>query len=121
MTGVQTCALPICDDFELRARFLREARSLAQIASPHVVRIVDFQANPGEVAFLAMEYLQGQNAGELLRLRGPFSAREVLPLAKQMFAGLSAMHALGLVHRTNEPECRKGKGCSCRAGRCIVQ
>lgn len=92
------------DDPELRARFLREARALAQVASPHVVRIVDFQANPGEVAFLAMEYLQGQNAGELLRLRGPFSAREVLPLAKQMFAGLAAMHALGLVHRDIKPQ-----------------
>lgn len=91
-------------DPELRARFLREARTLAQVASPHVVRIVDFQANPGEVAFLAMEYLQGQNAGELLRLRGPFSAREVLPLAKQMFAGLAAVHTLGLVHRDIKPQ-----------------
>lgn len=91
-------------DPELRARFLREARTLAQVASPHVVRIVDFQANPGEVAFLAMEYLQGQNAGELLRLRGPFSAREVLPLAKQMFAGLAAVHMLGLVHRDIKPQ-----------------
>jgi serine/threonine protein kinase len=92
------------DDPETRARFLREARILAQVTSPHVVRIVDFQANEGEVAFLAMEYLEGQNASEAVHARGPFSAREVLPLAKQLCAGVGAIHALGLVHRDIKPQ-----------------
>jgi len=92
------------EDPELRARFLREAQTLARVASPHVVRIVDFSAAPGEVAYMAMEYLEGQNAGELLRLRGAFSVREVGPLAMQMFAGLAAVHAVGLVHRDIKPQ-----------------
>ncbi len=92
------------DDHEMRARFLREARTLAQVTSPHVVRIVDFSANAGEVAFLAMEYLEGQNASEIVRMRGPFSAREVLPLVKQLCAGVGALHALGLVHRDIKPQ-----------------
>lgn len=92
------------EDPELRARFLREAQTLARVQSPHVVRIVDFMAPPGQVAFIAMEFLEGQSAGELLRLRGPFSMREVGPLAQQMFAGLAAVHAVGLVHRDIKPQ-----------------
>jgi len=92
------------EDPELRARFLREAQTLARVASPHVVRIVDFNAAPREVAFLAMEYLEGQSAGDLLRVRGPFSIRELGPLASQMFAGLAAVHAVGLVHRDIKPQ-----------------
>lgn len=92
------------EDPELRARFLREAQTLARVQSPHVVRIVDFMAPPGQVAFIAMEFLEGNSAGELLRLRGPFSMREVGPLAQQMFAGLAAVHAVGLVHRDIKPQ-----------------
>ncbi len=92
------------EDPELRARFLREAQTLARVQSPHVVRIVDFMAPPGQVAFIAMEFLEGRSAGELLRLRGPFSMREVGPLAQQMFAGLAAVHAVGLVHRDIKPQ-----------------
>jgi len=92
------------DDPETRARFLREARTLAQVSSPHVVRIVDFEARAGEVAFLVMEYLEGQNASQIVRARGPFSPREVLPLVKQLCAGVAAIHAVGLVHRDIKPQ-----------------
>ncbi len=92
------------EDPELRERFLREARTLAQVASPHVVRIVDFMALPGEVAFLVMELIVGQSVAELLRTRGPFSPRELGPIAMQMFAGLGAIHAVGLVHRDIKPQ-----------------
>ena len=48
-------------------RFLREARALAQIKSPHVVRIHDFEVLPGGQPILVMEWIDGRDIRQMMR------------------------------------------------------
>jgi serine/threonine-protein kinase len=89
-------------------RFLREARAMAQLESPHTVRI--FDALPG---VLVMEYLRGSDLGRFLRHRGAVSPRQAALLILQACDALAEAHALGIVHRDIKLEnlfltCRPG-------------
>src|SRR5262245_64953345 len=56
------------DAQETLARFEVEARAAAQLKSPHVVHILDYGAD-GRVAFIAMEFLEGENLEKRLERR----------------------------------------------------
>ncbi len=52
-----------------------------------------------EIVFLAMELLHGETLADKLHRDGPFSTAELLPVVRQMAAGLTAAHRVGVVHR----------------------
>jgi serine/threonine-protein kinase len=78
----------------LAIRFLREGRAMAQLESPHAVRI--FDARPG---VLVMEYLRGVDLARLLTQRGCLSAREAAVLILQACDALAEAHARRIIHR----------------------
>jgi serine/threonine protein kinase len=84
-------------------RFLREARSAAQIRSPHIVQILDVGIDGG-VPFIAMELLQGESLAERLARAGPLSPAEVARVLNQVARGIGRAHAAGLVHRDLKPD-----------------
>ena len=84
-----------------RERLLREARALARLAHPNVVRLFDVGTDQGRV-FLAMELVEGQSLRRWLEV--PRGWREVVEVLEQAGGGLAAAHALGLVHRDFKPE-----------------
>jgi serine/threonine protein kinase len=99
---------PRTDARSTALRFLREARAMAQLESPHTVRI--FDALPG---VLVMEYLRGSDLARFLRHRGRVSARQAALLLLQACDALAEAHALGIVHRDIKLEnlfltCRPG-------------
>ncbi|HET9482614.1 MAG TPA: serine/threonine-protein kinase, partial [Xanthomonadales bacterium] len=83
-------------------RFLRELRTAAGIASPHVVRVIEVGEAP--VPYLIMERLEGQTLGEILRNKRALSASEVVALVTQIGAGITAAAAAGVVHRDLKPQ-----------------
>ncbi|MFO0589507.1 MAG: serine/threonine-protein kinase [Polyangiaceae bacterium] len=87
-------------------RFRREARTPARIDSDHVVRVTDADVAPelGNVPFLVMEYLRGEDLEHLGGRRGPMPASEVVLLLSQAARALDKAHALGIVHRDLKPE-----------------
>src|SRR5690606_40072907 len=59
VTGVQTCALPICGS-DRAARFLGEVAALAKLSHPNIARIVDYGADPARgLCYLVQEYFEG--------------------------------------------------------------
>jgi serine/threonine protein kinase len=88
---------------DLRARFEREARSAAQLRSPHVVQILDHGLWNG-VPYMAMELLEGEELGARLRRRGKLSPRETHAILGQVARALAKAHAAGLIHRDLKPE-----------------
>lgn len=82
-------------------RLLREARLLARLSDPNVVRVYDSGSEAGR-PYLVAEWLGGGNLAQWLSLR-PRSWREVVALFAQAASGLSAAHQLGLTHRDFKP------------------
>ncbi len=81
-------------------RFLREGRTLAKISHKNVCGIYDI-AKVGNLAYIAMEYLEG---GTLVdQLRGGMAAGEAIAVCVQVAAALAEAHAQGIVHRDLKP------------------
>lgn len=86
----------------VRQRFLREGQATAAIKNDHVVTIHQVGEENG-VAFLAMEYLEGESLADRLDREDSLPVNVVLHLGKQIAIGLSAAHDCGLIHRDIKP------------------
>ena len=84
-------------------RFRREAEATAKLHHPHIVQVSDYQARPGEPAFLVMEYLTGRSLAEVMREGGILPPERVVHVAVQVLDALGAAHAEGIVHRDLKP------------------
>jgi len=89
------------EDERARARLLREARAMAQVAHPNLVTIYDVGRHEGRV-FIAMELVPGQTLGEW-RASGDRGWREIVGMYRAAGEGLLAAHEEGLVHRDFKP------------------
>ena len=88
-------------DDETRERQQREARALARVSSPHVVRVFDWGISDGE-PYICMELVEGEPLHHLLA-ESPLDAAAVVRALDGALAGLIALHAEGLVHRDVKP------------------
>ena len=84
-----------------RARMLREARALAQLNHPNVVRVYEL-GETDEFPYLVMELVDGESLGDLVR-NMPLPQIEVLRHFVSAADGLRAVHELGIVHRDIKP------------------
>jgi eukaryotic-like serine/threonine-protein kinase len=84
------------------SRFDREARLLAEIDHPGVVRYVAHGIAKAGEPYLAMEWLEGEDLAERLE-RAPLSLDEGLLVVRQAAEALGAAHLLGVVHRDVKP------------------
>jgi serine/threonine-protein kinase len=91
------------DRAALLARFSREARALSAVRHPHVVHIAQVGVADGH-AYIAMEFLAGENLRDLISRAGPVGAAEAVAIGLQLCAALDAVHAAGIVHRDVKPE-----------------
>ncbi len=91
------------DDPSFRTRFEFEARAIAQLQSPHVVRILDY-ALVDDVPFIAMEYLQGEDLASRLNRVGRLDPETTYRIVSQVARGLGKAHLAKLVHRDIKPE-----------------
>jgi len=87
---------------EALPRFLREAEVLAGIDHPGVVRYVAHGETGGGKAYLAMEWLEGEDLEQRLA-REPLSVDEAVALAARVADALAAAHQRGVVHRDIKP------------------
>jgi hypothetical protein len=86
---------------QFRERLLREARALAAVSHPRVVKVHDVGEHEGQL-YLAMELIDGLTLERFVAQHRP-PPEELLRLAREIGHGLSALHAAGLVHRDVKP------------------
>src|SRR3954466_8310885 len=89
---------------DLIARFLQEAKSASRIGHENVIDISDFGQSPDGLVFIAMEYLDGQDLGKLLKQGGAMHWERARPILMQIAKGLRAAHGNGIIHRDMKPE-----------------
>lgn len=88
---------------DILRRFRQELVLARQITHRNVVRIYDLGVADG-VRFISMEYIGGQELGEILEKRGKLPPREAAEILLQVSRGLAAAHAEGVVHRDLKPQ-----------------
>ena len=84
------------------AAFRAEARTLAGLDSPHVVRLYEYAENAGGAA-IVMEIVEGVTLAALLEREGKTSPEAALVVLYGSLLGLAAAHARGVVHRDYKP------------------
>ncbi|WP_437996819.1 protein kinase [Sorangium sp. So ce185] len=83
-------------------RFEHEARILAELDHPRIVRHVAHGVTPDEVPYLAMEWLEGESLAQRLA-RQKLDLEESLAVLRATAEALGAAHARGIVHRDIKP------------------
>jgi eukaryotic-like serine/threonine-protein kinase len=91
-------------DASLRARFEREARTVAGLESEHIVAILDCGRTELDEPFFVMERLRGQDLRQLLDAEGALTTPRALQIAIHVTRALEVAHAAGVVHRDLKPE-----------------
>lgn len=100
--AVKVVGLRVREDAEMLARFDREARAMARLSHPHLVRILDHSIAP-PTPFLVMERVRGRDLADLMTRHGKFPPAEVARILAQAAAAVDALHAEGMVHRDLKP------------------
>ena len=85
-----------------RKRFAREAQAAAAVVHPNVVPIYSIGSSEKR-PFIVMALVSGRSLQNHVEENGPLPAEDVVRIAQQIAAGLSAAHEQGLVHRDIKP------------------
>jgi hypothetical protein len=85
-------------------RFFAEARSAARLSHPGIVVVHDVGRDQESGAlFMALELIEGDTVGSVLKQRGPFAWQEALRIVARVAEALHHAHAHGVVHRDVKP------------------
>jgi serine/threonine protein kinase len=92
---------------EVGARFHREAEAAGRLRHPNVVNVTDFgvaQLERERIAYLVMEYLDGNSLGDVLKQRGQLPLRFTVDIVEQVCLAIGAAHEQGIIHRDLKPD-----------------
>ncbi len=84
-------------------RFFQEARALALLDNPHVVRVFDFDKDDQGRHYIIMELLDGGSVQRTFKLKGKLEIEDAVRIASEAAKGLHAAHRSDLVHRDVKP------------------
>ena len=102
--AIKVLAPEYCDSPEVVARFLQEARTASMLHHEHIVDITDFGYTKQGLAFLTMEYLEGEDLATLLQREGRQPWARLRRMILQVCRALHAAHEKGIVHRDMKPD-----------------
>src|SRR5262245_19259477 len=100
--AIKVMSQDIMRDEQARARFYREAKAAARLQHRNIVTVYDF-AHDGDIPYIVMEFLRGQNLADRLRKGPSFGILAKLDLGIQLCEGLRFAHSEGVVQRDIKP------------------
>jgi serine/threonine-protein kinase len=84
-------------------RFRTEAEAMARVSHPHIVQVYAVGERDG-LHFMALEYVEGRNLKDQIRLKGSPKLEVALAIMRQVALALQRAGELGIVHRDVKPE-----------------
>jgi tRNA A-37 threonylcarbamoyl transferase component Bud32 len=108
--ALKTLVLAALDQDEAAERLIREVRIARRVIHPNVCRIMDVgfhhwpDAPDRPVPFLTMDYLAGETLARRIARAGPLAPADARRFARDLCAGLGAVHHAGIIHRDLKSE-----------------
>ena len=93
----------LADNGELRARFLREARTAAGLSHPHIVPIHAVEEH-GDLVCFVMGYIDGETLRQRVLRTGPLPIADAMRVIQEVAWALDHAHARGVIHRDVKPD-----------------
>ena len=87
---------------EVVKRFEREVKAAAKLVHSNIITVFDADQADGRI-FMVMEYIKGDDLGEILRKKGQLSVSETVNYILQAARGLKYAHDQGVIHRDIKP------------------
>lgn len=87
---------------EYEARFYQEAKAAGRLSHPNIVTVYDV-GKSGDIAYIAMEFLQGRELRDILNDRQRLPVDQAVDIVAQVALGLAYAHEHGIVHRDVKP------------------
>lgn len=102
--AIKTISLNLPDDevAEYEARFYQEAKAAGQLSHPNIVTIYDI-GKSDQLAYMAMEFLEGQELRRILGSPSPIQIEKALDIGAQVADALDYAHDRQVVHRDIKP------------------
>ena len=84
-----------------RTAYLHQMKERTAVAHPNILQIYDIDENLGQIT---MEYVEGQDLRQTLRLKGALAPKMALHIAIQIVNGLHQAHSHSIIHHALTPE-----------------
>jgi len=94
----------LAEDEVLQARFLREAKVAVKLRHPNLAQIYDFTVDDSGYAYLVMEFIDGLNLQEVIKVIEKPGLGLVLEVARQSLEALGYLHRKRIIHRDVSPD-----------------
>ncbi len=88
---------------EFVSRFVNEAAACGALNHENIIHVFEAGEEEG-THFMVMEYLEGVNLAEFLRVQDRVKETMLIPWIRQVASGLQHAHAHGIVHRDLKPD-----------------
>jgi serine/threonine-protein kinase len=92
-------------DENLKARFLREAKTAKKLRHPNIAEVIDYNVTAEGMAYIVMEFIEGVNLRDVMTRAGNrLEYQFVVDVGVQTLAALAYLHSKGFVHRDISPD-----------------
>lgn len=104
IVAIKTITLSLAKDEreEYEGRFYQEAKAAGRLSHPNIVTIFDV-GRSGDIAYIAMEFLQGRELRDILNDEKLLPVDQVIDIVAQVALGLVYAHEHGIIHRDIKP------------------
>ena len=82
--------------------FRRESQSAAGLSHPNIVSVYDV-GREGNIYYIVMELLDGENLSDLISRKAPLDEKQVIDIARKIASALSFAHKKKIIHRDVKP------------------
>lgn len=103
--AIKTLKSELAKDSQFVERFHREARLMARLDHPNIVRCLTVGADPKTgIQYVAIDFVDGKNLQDWMNIRGQIGVEDAVTIGVSIAESLRYAHAAGLIHRDIKPD-----------------